>query len=53
MRFLENAANGQITMQDLNAFEAKSRSESYKAVLSFILNLRSKATVLLQQLKLS
>ena len=49
LKFIENAANGSITVQDLHAFsiEPRERIDSCKSVLGYILNLRSKTTVML------
>ena len=54
LRVLESVANGGMTMQELHAFsiDPRERINSCKAVLTYILTLRNKATVLLQQLKL-
>lgn len=44
-----------MNIQDLHAFsiEPRERIDSCKAVLQYMLTLRTKATILLQQLKLS
>jgi hypothetical protein len=55
LKFLESAANGSINLQDLHTFsiEPRQRSDACKAALTYVLNLRSKAMMLLQQLRLS
>ena len=52
---LEQAANGLISIQDLHSFsvEPRSKTEPCKQALAYVLNLRSKSVLMLQQLKLT
>jgi hypothetical protein len=49
LSYLEQIANGQISIQDLHTFsiEPRIKTEPYKNALTYVLNLRSKGITML------